>query len=339
MSRLESLLLKVIEMKGRELWLAPGQALRVHVGRDWKELPGDGWTANEIKTILTTHLSELDQHDFFANSYWKGRLQLGGRDFNLFLQMSELGMTASLKWTSSDLPTWESWNLPGHLLEVIPRTRGLSFISGPVTSGKSALLSMLSQKLTQLPERPLVHTFSDLGLNAEGGAGISHFSLKSLKSARFGLADIVIIDEPSSESWEEVLNLSESGRHVVCSVQGLDLFSTLKRWNSFLEQKQRQPLVNLQMGLGMRLVKGIETALVPALEVLLVSQKLRDPLVKLNWSVIEEEMKTSGDKTGMRTLNQSLLQLLLRRKIEMRTAFQESQSPDEFDHLLKKVGI
>jgi twitching motility protein PilT len=83
----------------------------------------------------------------------------------------------------------------------------------------------------------------------------------------------------------------------------------------------------------------IETPLVPALELLLVTQKLRAPLREGRWTILQEEMRATGDKTGMRTLNQSLLQLLLRRRIEMRAAFAESSDPDEFDQLLKKVGI
>jgi len=126
---------------------------------------------------------------------------------------------------------------------------------------------------------------------------------------------------------------------VVFTTTAMDLAAGLDRWRVFHDRSGRRGLDSLQMGIGTRLIPGLESHMVPAVELLLVTQSLRAPLREGRWAVIEEEMKNSGEKTGMRTLNQSLLQLLLRRKIEMRSAFQESQNPDEFDLLLKKVGI
>ena len=338
MKRLESLLTKAFEMKAHELWLSPQQSVRVNLGQQWRELPGEAWSMDEAKSFLTSHLSELDQHDFFSTGFGQGRMNLGGRSFRFSLQMSAQGIVGSFKWPNPESLNWESWNLPAHLLEVVARTRGLSLIAGPPSSGKSSLLSLLTQKVMKMTELPLVHFYSDEGSAIEN-TGIPSFSLGNLKAARLSSADIIVVDGATAENWEDVLNLSESGRHVVLSMQSIDLFSGMKRWNSFCEQKNRTGLQHLQMGMGSRLVKGLETSMVPAIELLLVSPKLRDPVAQLQWNLIEEDMKTSGDKTGMRTLNQSLLQLLLRRKIEMRTAFQESKNPDEFDHLLKKVGI
>jgi twitching motility protein PilT len=54
---------------------------------------------------------------------------------------------------------------------------------------------------------------------------------------------------------------------------------------------------------------------------------------------LPEEMKSNADKTGMRTLNQALFQLLLKRKVELKVAFENSSDPQELDQLLRKVGI
>ncbi|MGE5085298.1 MAG: hypothetical protein ACM3MG_03295 [Bacillota bacterium] len=45
------------------------------------------------------------------------------------------------------------------------------------------------------------------------------------------------------------------------------------------------------------------------------------------------------ENSGILTLNQSLLQHLIRRRIDLKTAFETSREPDHLDQLLKKVGI
>jgi twitching motility protein PilT len=45
------------------------------------------------------------------------------------------------------------------------------------------------------------------------------------------------------------------------------------------------------------------------------------------------------EKTGMITMNQSLMNLLLKRKIYVKTAFAASPEPEQLDGMLKKAGI
>ncbi|MFN7729363.1 MAG: hypothetical protein ACK5P7_09435 [Bdellovibrio sp.] len=338
MSRLEQLLTKAIELRAGEMWMAPGQPPRVRVGRDWKDLTNEAWAPQETKTVLSSSLSELDKREFFERGYWSGQLRMMNRPLNLQLQMTEQGIAGSFRWRGTEALDWDSWNLPAHTLEVMTRTRGMTIVAGPGFSGKSSFMSLLAQKLGGDAGERLVHIYSDQ-MQVQVPARASSFTLKALSQALAGPADIVIVDDAPITSWPVLLDLCESGRHVIFSMTAIDLFSALERWREFHERSGRRGLESLQMGLGTRLIAGLESALVPAVELLLVTQKLRVPLRMGEWSAIENEMKTAGEKTGMRTLNQSLLQLLLRRKIEMRSAFHESQNPDEFDLLLKKVGI
>jgi twitching motility protein PilT len=50
-------------------------------------------------------------------------------------------------------------------------------------------------------------------------------------------------------------------------------------------------------------------------------------------------MNDKTEKLGMRTMNQSLFQLLMKRKIELKTAFEFSPAPEDLDLILKKVGV
>ena len=50
-------------------------------------------------------------------------------------------------------------------------------------------------------------------------------------------------------------------------------------------------------------------------------------------------MQVGQEKSGMITMNQSLVSLIVKRKIDVRTAFSASADPDQLDSMLKKAGI
>lgn len=54
---------------------------------------------------------------------------------------------------------------------------------------------------------------------------------------------------------------------------------------------------------------------------------------------LENLLTQAPENSGILTLNQSLLQHLIRRRVDLKTAFEVSRDPDNLDQLLKKVGI
>ena len=50
-------------------------------------------------------------------------------------------------------------------------------------------------------------------------------------------------------------------------------------------------------------------------------------------------MQVGQERTGMVTMNQSLMGLLIKRKIDVKTAFASSPDPDQLDGMLKRAGI
>jgi len=338
MSKIDHLLTEAFEMHGNELWLAPAQCIRIKVGRDWRDLSSEVWAPHETKALLSGLLSEFDRREFFEKGAWVGNIRVMGRMVQLRVLITEQGLAGSFHWRGVEALDWDSWGLPPHTVDVLSRTRGLSLVVGPRVSGKSSLLYLFAQKLS-VAAHPVLHYFTDQNL-AEVPGRVSSFPVKSLSSAgTVAAADLILADNPDYQHWPRLLEMADSGQQVVVSLTGRDLFSGLERWRKFHEKSGLNGLEGLQLALGTHLVAGVDNPQVPATELLFVTQKIRPALLAGNFQEIETEMRTSGEKTGMRTLNQSLLQLLLRRKIEMRTAFIESQNPDEFDALLKKVGI
>jgi twitching motility protein PilT len=74
-------------------------------------------------------------------------------------------------------------------------------------------------------------------------------------------------------------------------------------------------------------------------EVALMTPQMKAHLENQDIRALETQLRQAPDNSGLISLNQSLLQNLIRRKIDIKSAFEVSQDPDGLDHLLKKVGI
>ncbi|MBL7670369.1 MAG: hypothetical protein JNM39_07770 [Bdellovibrionaceae bacterium] len=76
-----------------------------------------------------------------------------------------------------------------------------------------------------------------------------------------------------------------------------------------------------------------------AYEMALSTPLVKKHLVAGNLEAFEAELRKTEDKSGFLSLNQSLLQLLIRRKIDISAAFQSTRDPEDLNNLLKKVGL
>ena len=95
----------------------------------------------------------------------------------------------------------------------------------------------------------------------------------------------------------------------------------------------------LSMALGQYSMAGLNADRVFAHELLLVKPQIREYIDQQNMLALQNVLLNAPENSGILTLNQSLLQHLIRRRIDLKTAFETSREPDHLDQLLKKVGI
>ena len=84
---------------------------------------------------------------------------------------------------------------------------------------------------------------------------------------------------------------------------------------------------------------GLSGSLVVATEFLQVNSAIRNLIREDKVHQIYSIMQLNKEKLGMMTMNQSLMNLVLKRKVDIKEAFMFSPDPGELDSLLKKVGI
>lgn len=76
-----------------------------------------------------------------------------------------------------------------------------------------------------------------------------------------------------------------------------------------------------------------------ALEVLIPNAAIRSQIREDKVHMIYQSMQMGADKTGMQTLNQSLVNLVQKRAISVDTAMNSAYDPEELRALLSRVGI
>jgi twitching motility protein PilT len=105
------------------------------------------------------------------------------------------------------------------------------------------------------------------------------------------------------------------------------------------ERVRVQLSFTLQAVLSQRLLPAIGGGRVVACEFLLMTPGIRNLIREGKLHQIESMMQVGQDKSGMITINQSLVQLLLKRKISLETAFETSASADQLEKMMKHAGL
>jgi twitching motility protein PilT len=87
------------------------------------------------------------------------------------------------------------------------------------------------------------------------------------------------------------------------------------------------------------LLPSLQGGRAAAIEFLAMTPSIRNLVRENKLHQVGGMMQVGQDKSGMVTMNQSLMQLLMRRRIDAKTAFAASPEPEQLDQMLKKAGV
>lgn len=341
MTPIQSCLKLALEQKAQEILFQSHQPLRLRIGKEIVDVSTGSGSHQDIRQWLAQILNDEERKSLYENFKIQGTKTLGSVSFKFDFQVDFEGVNGSL--TLQNQPGL-SWNFQVILTESVLKTQGLNLVVGPRRSGKT---SALQQILAAAQNRKkVIAVYSDVETPewpAQGNV-LSQFSTSQLKShGVFKSADLVLIDSAQLEFCELAVRLTEEGRSVVLNLPFWNVSMGLQRMMDLMEgsldSRARRLSSVLQMAVGLRVLPGIDVPLQGAFELLLADQSVQKALRELDFEQISDLMRSSAEKTGMRTLNQTLFQLLMKRKIGLKAAFEASPAPEELDSLLKKVGI
>lgn len=337
---LTTLLIKVIELKGSDLFIsadAPPQikveGKMVAVGKT----PLDAQQTHQLAySIMNDEQTKTFERDLELNIALS--LPNAGRfRINVFSQRGEMALVA--RYIKSDIPSISKLGLPEKLQELIMENRGLLLVVGGTGTGKSTTLaSMIDYRagtrsghiLTIEDPVEFIHSHKT-GLVNQREVGLdTHSYANALKNAMREAPDVILIGEiRDRETMQQALAYAETGHLCVSTLHANNANQTLDRiLNFFPETAHSQILMDLSLHLraivAQRLCHGTDGKRVAAVEIMSNTPYIADLIRKGKIDVIKEAMTQS--KTGQQTFDEALYDLARAGKISQEEALRHADS-------------
>jgi twitching motility protein PilT len=329
---------------GTGLRLVPGYPMELKNGRQWVPFGGQTLAAEDVRNAIWALLTQEEKKHLDQERALDGWLRGQGGPIRFQYLLHEMGLVGSFSWHGESEKGLSEWNIPPYVLEKVQRQSGLNLVTGPVDSGKSSFLKHWAKTLVEIHGTILF--FSDAEeFQSEAALPVLPTTALDKMSDISQLTRFVMIDSDKASARAQALELASQGLSVFLTMPAKSIPSALMTLAAdaakFSNPERIWQLLgeNIVSAFGLRLVPGLESGLQPAFELLVDTPEIKSKLSQGSVMGLVEVMAKGGDKSGMRTLNQALLQLLIKRRIELRTGFDESPNPLELDELLKKVGV
>lgn len=271
---------------------------------------------------------------------------------NIFRQKSAVGGVFRL--IPSQIKSFEDLALPSVVANLCSMARGLVLVTGATGSGKSTTLAAMIDKINrELPghiltlEDPIEfsHEHKRCIVNQREVGSDTDSITRALKSSLRQDPDVVLIGELRDfETISAALTIAETGHLVFATLHTNSAISTINRIIDVFpahqhNQVRTQLSTSLQAVLSQQLLPRTTGGRALALEILLPNPAIRSQIREDKVHMIYQSMQMGSDKTGMQTLNQSLVNLIQKRTISIDTALAAAYDVDELKGLLQRAGL
>lgn len=345
---LTELLLQAKAKKAEEFLFIVGSEPRIRVAAGWESLRNSPalmteWSLLQQSLLNGQQKSILESRGVVVGETSFDCLRVGFSFFQQGTTMKAL-LDMDLDGGKGDV------QIPPALVDVCSRMKGLVLMTSSGEIGSSWTLHNILQKMSE--ERSFVGAVLSRRafpqVREEKACYIYHsgeFGSEKEKEIFFSGVTMVVFDGfVDEESFLEALALAERGIFVIYSMKAPSVTNALRRCLSVLVESYgdhgaARLAEVLSLVAGQYPMASLSGEKIFAHEVLLMKPQVRELIESENLKSIESMMMNSAENSGVLTLNQSLLQHLIRRRVDIKTAFETSRDPDGLDHLLKKVGI
>jgi twitching motility protein PilT len=342
MITIQDLLQDAENMNSNELRIVSGAKPQFRTRKGWFPAQQDALSPTWVREQLMGLMDEDDRVKFLDQGYHSGCVHKENKNYRFVASRTSEGFHAYFTWKNESVEL-ENFSLPASVLEILRKSVGLSVISGPRGSGRTTLAQLLAEEVGSEGFQSIAVFCDDV---EEYNGGVAQVFATELLSAGTPLLrgfDFVIIDSLRPQAWRHAVSFSEVGIRVLLILPFPTAKVAIDRLADRLETDpqlgRRRALEAMQMIVSLRLIPALEKGLQSAFELIMMTSEIRSKLLLGEWTQVEKAMHEAGEKTGMRTLNHSLMNLMLKRKIDLKAGFSESPSPQELDQMLDKLGF
>ncbi|MCK4605922.1 MAG: type IV pilus twitching motility protein PilT [candidate division Zixibacteria bacterium] len=351
MVSLLELLEEMVKASASDLHLTVGAPPVVRVDGKLQRTSHDLLTGENTKKLAYSMLNEKQKLKFEQNSeldFSFGIEQMSRFRCNIFMQRGNVAVV--LRQIPYEIMTFEQLGLPQVVAEFAKLPRGLVLVTGPTGSGKSTTLAAVLDKINK--ERPVhiitvedpieyLHRHQTALVNQREVYSDTNSFAVALKYALREDPDVVLIGEMRDlETIESALAIAETGHLAFATLHTNSAAESINRIVDVFPSNQQEQIrvsisFSLQAIISQTLIPKMGGGRVVALEIMVctpaIRALIRDDKVHQLYSMIQ-----SGQKYGMKTMNQSLAELYLAGKITINDAMNFSSNSQELGEMLSK---
>ena len=342
MSTMERILRLMSEKKASDVYLSANAPALIKINGECipinnQVLPPDAPRNLLSEIVPAERIEELEE---------TGELNMGvpisgvGR-FRISAMRQRGSYAVVVRFISQQVPDFESLNLPPVLTELILEKRGLILVVGATGSGKSTTLASMIDTRNALMsghiltiEDPVEYQFRNKkSIVNQREIGSDTQSLQTaLKNALRQAPDVILIGEiRDRETMSSAIAYAQSGHLCLATLHGNNSYQALNRILSFYPAEVRPNMLgdlasSLKAIVSQRLVRTVEGARVPAVEVMLNTKLVADLVEKGDFSGVKDAMEKSMAE-GSQTFEEALARLIMEKKIDRKEGMAYADSP------------
>jgi twitching motility protein PilT len=338
---IESLLDQSVFKNGHEVSFILGHKVLSKAGRDWNEVKGDALSIEEWEDLKDLCLQgnekvQLETKGFVAGVYeskkHKWKFSFVERKDSYRAHLTLLKNLAEIQSQIENPLFWDT----------VKKEKGMFIVAGERRQGKTSLLQEIiindqKNKLSlvgihsamQNQNWPVIDSVVQLGADTLE-FDFSHIIYEGIER--------IIVDTNNIKNWKKWIEIAEQGQCVILTLSSNSVKTILNKLASELDINSSQRLFNILNGIIVQRLVGVQYH--PCNEILILKENQKTILQDyiINKTVPNINLQ-SEFKDSYQSLNQSLIQKLVRRKIDVQAAFEASDDPDSLDVTLKKMGL
>ena len=339
---LYELTLKLLEMKGSDIFITAGSPPALKINQDIRRVSGQNLTPQQAGLLVRSVMNDRqarefdDRHEinFSLNFPDVARFRVSA-----FTQRGSAGMV--LRLIQQQIPTIDDLNLPSILRDIAMAKRGLVIFLGGTGSGKTtSMAALIDHRNSQA--RAHIITVEDpieffhrhkqcLVDQREVGVDTESYEI-ALKNTLRQAPNVILIGEVRDrETMQSVINFAETGHLCLTTLHANNTDQAFDRiLNFFPEERHQQVLMDLSFNIkafiSQRLLpRQDRSGLVPAVEILLNTPLMAELIFQGRIKEIKPVMARSGEQ-GIITFDMALFDLYESKLISYETAIRHADS-------------
>ncbi len=282
-----------------------------------------------------TSLGEEGETDFSLSLSQVGRFRV-----NVFRQRGSYALT--VRRVFGQMPDPVRLGILDDVMALADQKRGLVLVTGPAGCGKSTTLAALIDKINRerschilTLEDPIeyLHRHKKGIINQREIGTDSQSYARALRSALRQAPDVILIGEMRDlETISIALTAAETGHLVLSTLHTIGAAKTIDRIIDVFPPAQQQQIrvqlsTVLQAVVSQQLLAGKDGKLIPAFELMLVNNAIRN-MIRENKSPQIDGVIQMNASAGMMTMDMHLASLLAQGKLDQQEALLHAVSQD-----------